>query len=90
MEQEANPVEYLNLKGLIKLFRGATYDNRALCDERLYGLLGDIAKFRNDIMHANRSLAASADAASIGDVPSWATEVSGALSGVIASLTPST
>ena len=86
--QETNPVEYLNLKGLMELFQGAECDDHLLCDERLSDLLGRIAKYRNDVMHANKSLAASADAASIGDLPSWATEASASLGQIISSIAP--
>ena len=88
--QETSPVEYLYLKTLIKLFKGVDYDEPALWNEELSGLLNKIESFRNNIMHPNRSLAASANTASIGRLPSWATEVSDALSRIIAFSVPST
>lgn len=88
---ETSPVEYLYLKPLIKLFgKEARYDRRALWNEELMGQLHTIESFRNDVMHANKSLAASAKAANIGSLPSCAAEVSEALGLIIDSLAPAT
>lgn len=82
-EQETSPVEYLYLKSLIKLFKGKNFEEHMLWDEDLSDLLDRIEAFRNDVMHANKSLAASKEAASIGELPTWATKVSDSLQHII-------
>ena len=82
-EQETSAVEYLYLKSLIKLFKGKNFEQHMLWNDDLSSLLDRIESFRNDVMHANKSLAASGEAASIGDLPSWATKVSDSLQRII-------
>ena len=89
--QEASPVQYLYLKPLIELFEEkARYDRNSLWNEELTARLHIIESFRNDVMHANKSLAASPESVNIGNLPSCAAEVSEALDRIINSLVPST
>lgn len=85
--QETGPVQYLYLKPLVKLFeKNARYDRHALWNEKLSDQLHVVESFRNNVMHANKSLAALPEADKIGDLPSCAAEVSEALGRVINSL----
>ena len=86
--QETSPAEYLNISELITLFVQTPYaGDPVFWDDSLTDLLNRIKTFRNDVMHPTRSLAASEDTQTLANLPRWATEVSGRLHSIAASLT---
>jgi hypothetical protein len=76
--QESSPVEYLYLKELIELFNRTSYaQNPELWNERLASYLLKIKSFRNTVMHATSSIAATTENLELASsMPIWATDVS--------------
>lgn len=76
--QETSPVEYLYIKELIELFNKTPYAESAeFWSEDLSGYLLNIQAFRNKVMHAASSIAATTENLQFASsLPNWATEVS--------------
>jgi hypothetical protein len=85
--RETSPAEYLYINELITLFTGTPYarDPR-LWDGALTDLLEKVRRFRNDVMHPARSIAASENIQTVANLPRWAIEVSDKLRSIAASL----
>jgi hypothetical protein len=82
--QETSPAEYLYIGELVTLFRQTAFaSDPTLWDEYLTDRLNRVKRFRNEVMHPVRSLAALEDVESLANLPTWAAEVSDKLRGIL-------
>jgi hypothetical protein len=87
VNQETSPAEYLYIDELIELFRQTSYvSDPDFWNESLTNLLLEVKSFRNTVMHATRSIAASDDLQLAANLPGWASDVANQLRGIAASL----
>jgi hypothetical protein len=82
--QETSPAEYLYIGELVNLFRQTAFaSDPTLWDEYLTDRLNRVKRFRNEVMHPVRSLAALEDVESLANLPTWATEIADKLRGIL-------
>jgi hypothetical protein len=85
--QDTNPVEYLYIKQLIELFHKTPYAcNPDFWNESLGDQLLKIKSFRNTVMHATSSIAATDNLELAASLPGWAGEVTRGLRGILAAV----